>query len=88
MVRVLSEIPVELMQNLLAKMGTVLWRRANGIDETTVIPYHEQKLITTEHTCQQNTIDLAFLNSELTRMTEKISYQLRNQNRLTGCETK
>ncbi len=85
--KVLSEIPVELMHNLLGKSGTELWRRANGIDETPVIPYQEQKSISTEQTFQQDTIELRFLNSELTRMTESIAFELRSQNRLTGCVT-
>lgn len=86
-VKTLSEIPVEFLQNLLGKNGTELWRRANGIDETPVVPYHEQKSISTEHTFQQDTIDTAFLHQELVRMTEKIAYTLRRQNRLTGCVT-
>lgn len=86
-VKVLSEIPVEMMQNLLGKNGTELWRRANGIDESPVIPYHEQKSISTEHTFQQDTINVEFLNSELVRMTEKIAFDLRKQNKLTGCVT-
>lgn len=86
-VKTLSEIPVELLQNLLGKNGTELWRRANGIDETPVVPFHEQKSISTEHTFQQDTIDTSFLHSELVRMTEKIAYTLRKQNRLTGCVT-
>lgn len=86
-VKVLSEIPVELMQNLLGKNGTELWRRANGIDESPVIPYHEQKSISTENTFQQDTIDINFLQSQLVRMTEKIAFELRNQDRLTGCVT-
>jgi DNA polymerase-4 len=86
-VRVLSKIPVELLQNLLGKWGTELWRKANGIDETPVVPYHEQKSISTEHTFQQDTIDIKFLNSELVRMTEKIAFELRSQNKLTGCVT-
>lgn len=86
-VKVLSEIPIELMQNLLGKKGTELWRRANGIDETPVIPYHEQKSISTENTFQRDTIDIEFLNSELVRMTEKIAFDLRKQNKLTGCVT-
>lgn len=86
-VKVLSEIPVELMQNLLGKNGTELWRRANGIDESPVIPFHEQKSISTENTFQQDTIDMKFLHSELVRMTEKIAFDLRKQNRLTGCVT-
>ena len=40
-VKVLSEIPVEMMHNLLGKTGSELWRKSNGIDETPVIPYHE-----------------------------------------------
>ena len=86
-VKVLSEIPVEMMQNLLGKSGTDLWRKANGIDETPVVPFHEQKSISTENTFQQDTIDINFLNSELVRMTEKIAFDLRQQDKVTGCIT-
>jgi DNA polymerase IV len=86
-VKVLSEIPVEMMENLLGKSGIDLWRKANGIDETPVIPYHEQKSISTETTFQTDTIDMAFLHSQLVRMTEEIAFQLRQQNKLTGCVT-
>lgn len=86
-VKVLSEIPVELMQNLLGKSGAELWRRANGIDESPVIPYREQKSISTENTFQQDTINVDFLKAQLTRMTESIAYELRKQNKLTGCIT-
>jgi len=86
-VKVLSEIPVEYLQNLLGKWGTELWRKANGIDDSPVIPYREQKSISTENTFQQDSIDLQFLNKELVRMTENISFELRSQNKLTGCIT-
>ena len=86
-VKVLSEIPIEMLQNLLGKNGTELWRRANGIDNSPVIPYHEQKSISTESTFESDTIDLGFMYGALTRMTEKIAFQLREQNRLTGCVT-
>ncbi|MEP7317699.1 MAG: DNA polymerase IV, partial [Panacibacter sp.] len=86
-VKILSEIPVEMMQNLLGKSGIDIWRKANGIDETPVVPYLEQKSISTENTFQQDTIDIRFLNSELVRMTEKIAFELRRQNKLTGCVT-
>lgn len=84
-VKTLSEIPVALMQNLLGKNGSELHRRANGIDESPVIPYREQKSISTEHTFETDTIDITFLYQQLTRMTEKIAFELRSQNRLTGC---
>lgn len=86
-VKVLSDIPVEMLQNLLGKNGTELWRRANGIDDTPVIPYHEQKSVSTENTFSQDTIDLQFIHRELIRMTEKIAFELRRQNKLTGCVT-
>lgn len=84
-VKTLSEIPVSMMQNLLGKNGIELSHRSNGIDETPVIPYHEQVSISTEQTFQQDTIDMNFLNSELVRMTEKIAFELRQQNKVTGC---
>ncbi|OQP65241.1 DNA polymerase IV [Niastella vici] len=86
-VKVLSEIPVEMMENLLGKPGIDLWRKSNGIDETPVVPYYEQKSISTETTFQTDTIDTEFLHSQLVRMTEEISFQLRQQNKLTGCVT-
>ena len=84
-VSTLSEIPVPLMQNLLGKNGTELHRRANGIDESPVIPYKEQKSISTEQTFDTDTIDLLFLHQQLARMTQKIAFELRSQNRLAGC---
>ena len=86
-VKTLSEIPVELLQNLLGKNGVELWRRANGIDESPVVPYHEQKSISTEITFDKDTIDVNFLNGQLVRMTEKIAFELRSQHKLTGCVT-
>ena len=86
-VATLSAIPVEMLQNLLGKNGTELWRKANGIDETPVVPFHEQKSISTENTFQTDTIDINFLHAQLVRMTENIAFQLREENKLTGCVT-
>lgn len=86
-IRSLSEIPMEMLASLLGKNGIALWRKAQGIDETPVIPYHEQKSISAEHTFQQDTIDMDFLHSQLARMTEQIAFQLRSENKLTGCIT-
>lgn len=86
-VETLAKIPIELMINLLGKPGADLHRKANGIDESPVVPFHEQKSISTENTFQQDTTDLKFLTAELVRMTEKIAFQLRTENKLTGCIT-
>lgn len=86
-IKTLSEIPMEYMANLMGKSGIELWRKSNGIDESPVVPYREQKSISTESTYQQDTIDIHFLKTELIRMTEKIAFELRSQNKLTGCVT-
>ena len=86
-IHILSQIPVEMMTNLLGKNGIELWRRANGIDETPIVPYHEQKSIGTENTFDSDTIDMHFLHRELVRMTERIGFELRDTNKLTGCIT-
>ncbi|UIR56585.1 DNA polymerase IV [Sphingobacterium sp. SRCM116780] len=86
-IKVLSEIPVPMMQNLLGKNGVDLSRKANGIDFTPIVPYSEQKSMGTEETFEQDTIDVYFLKSELIRMTERMTFQLRQQQRLTGCIT-
>ena len=86
-IKVLASIPVEMMETLLGKNGIDLWRKANGLDESPVIPYHEQKSISTERTFQTDTIDMHFLHAELVRMTESIGFELRNQDKLTGTVT-
>jgi DNA polymerase IV len=86
-ISILSQIPVEMLINLLGKNGIELWRKANGIDETPIVPYHEQKSIGTENTFESDTIDIQFLHKELVRMTEKIAFELRSNNKLAGCVT-
>jgi DNA polymerase-4 len=84
-VKILSEIPVIMMHNLLGKNGIELHKRANGIDETPVIPFREQQSVSAEQTFDSDTIDMVFLHKELVRMTEKIAFELRSKNKLTGC---
>jgi DNA polymerase-4 len=86
-VKTLSEIPIEMLHTLLGKNGIELWHRANGIDEAPVIPFREQKSVSTENTFQHDTIDVDFLHSQLVRMTENIAFQLRDQQKLTSCVT-
>ncbi len=69
----------------MGKNGTELWRRANGIDDTPVVPYQEQKSISTENTFESDTIDITYMQAQLVKMTEKIGFELRNQNKLAGC---
>jgi DNA polymerase-4 len=84
-IRTLSEIPVEMLETMMGVTGVELWRKANGIDESPVIPYREQKSISTERTFETDTIHMGRLHSELVRMTEAVGFDLRKQDKLTGC---
>jgi DNA polymerase-4 len=86
-VKTLSEVPISLLEAWMGKTGIALWKKANGIDESPVVPYYEQKSVSTESTFPADTIDMEFLHAELVRMTEKIAFELRQQNKLTGCVT-
>lgn len=83
----LGQIPPEMMEKVLGKNGIEIWKKANGIDSTPVIPYWEQKSISAERTFDTDTTDLRLLNSTLVGMVEKIAYELRKEERLTSCIT-
>ncbi len=83
----LSLIPAEMIEKVLGKNGIVIWKKANGIDSTPVQPYFEQKSISTEHTFDQDTIDVIMLNEKLVSMVDRIAFDLRKQQKLTSCVT-
>ena len=84
-VRTVQEMPMDVMQRVLGKNGTVIWKRANGIDNTPVIPFCERKSISTERTFDKDTIDVVKLRGILIAMTENLAYQLRRGEKLTAC---
>jgi DNA polymerase IV len=86
-IQTVQEMPVELMERLLGESGVIIWKKANGIDNTPVIPYSERKSISTEETFQTDTIDVNALRNIIVSMTEKLGFQLRNQKKLTSCIT-
>jgi DNA polymerase-4 len=83
----LRNIPSERLEKLMGKNGLEIWKKANGIDFSPVISYSEQKSISTEHTFDKDTTDLARLNQLLVSMVEKIAFELRSQEKLTSCIT-
>jgi len=83
----LADIPKYMLEKMFGKEGTDLWRKANGIDDTPVVPFSEQKSISTQDTFTNDTIDVRFLEAQLVRMTEKIGFELRLQNKQAGCVT-
>ena len=86
-IQTVQEMPMELMHKVLGKNGLGIWKKANGIDNSPVIQYHERKSISTERTFDKDTTDMHKLKSILMAMTENLAYQLRRGNKLTACVT-
>ncbi len=86
-VATLREMPLNFLVSAFGKNGISLWNKANGIDDSPVVPYSEQKSISTECTFEEDTIDVKRLKSVLIAMVEKVAFQLREQKKLTSCIT-
>ena len=86
-IKTMQEMPAEIMERVLGQNGLIIWKKANGIDTTPVTPYSERKSLSTEQTFDKDTIDVAQLKAIMVSMTEKLTYQMRSEQKLTGCVT-
>ena len=86
-IQTVQEMPMELMHRVLGKNGLSIWKKANGIDNSPVMQYHERKSISTERTFNKDTTDVAKLKGIIIAMAENLAYQLRRGNKLTACIT-
>ncbi len=86
-IKTVQEMPINMMSKVFGKNGAVIWKKANGIDNTPVIKYHERKSISTERTFDKDTTNITKLKSIIVAMTENLIYQLRRGNKVTACVT-
>ncbi len=86
-VKTVQQMPMELMDRVLGKNGVVIWKKAQGIDNTPVVAWQERKSISLERTFEKDTTDVTKLKSLVVAMAENLAYQLRNGNKLTSCVT-
>lgn len=84
-IKTVQEMPMELMGTVLGKNGEVIWKKAQGIDNTPVIAWHERKSLSVERTFEKDTTDVEKLRNIVFAMAENLAYQLRNGNKLTAC---
>ena len=77
----------EKFEKLLGKSGFELWNRAQGGHTSVIKEYHESKSISKENTFHENVSDINFLLAEIVSMTEKISFELRKEEKVAGCVT-
>lgn len=86
-IKTIQEMPNEVVENVLGQNGIGLWKKANGIDNSPVIPYNERKSISTERTFDRDTTDINKLKSIMLAMAENLAFQLRRGKKLTACVT-
>ena len=81
----LSNQPVALLEKYFGRFGSDLWNKSNGVHSRKVVNSHQAKSISTENTFFENKTDINFLLTEVVRMTEKIAFELRQDNKIAGC---
>lgn len=84
-IKTVQELPLELLESGFGKHGRTIWMRAQGLDNSPLVPFHERKSISTERTYGKDTIDMVKLETTLFAMAENLAYQLRRANKMTGC---
>lgn len=75
------------LEHRFGKTGTDLYRKARGQYFSPISSYHEAKSISTESTFDKNRTDVPGMLEDLVKMTEKIAYELRSDNKMAGCVT-
>jgi DNA polymerase-4 len=83
----LSAVPPRLLEREFGKHGLSMWKKANGEDDSPVVPYREQDAISTERTFHADTIDMRFLHDQIRHQTAQLAYELRALGKLTACVT-
>jgi DNA polymerase-4 len=86
-IKSLSLTPVETLEQVMGKLGIIIWKKANGIDPSPVKPYSQRKSISTERTFETNQSDTIWLQQKLITMVEKVAYQIRNKQKLASVIT-
>ncbi|HMR84823.1 MAG TPA: DNA polymerase IV [Niabella sp.] len=83
----IANTPIETLEKKLGKWGRDLWRKANGIGSAELETEWNQKSMSHETTFHENQTNVDFLHTQLVRLTEKNAYDLRQDEKLTGCLT-
>ena len=84
---VLSQMPLKMLEKTFGKLGTTLWERANGIDNSPIVPYHDPKSASKEITFEKDTTDIDFLRRVLIKLVEELCYDLRKSGFCACCIT-
>ena len=81
----LQRVELRFLETVFGKHGRYIWERANGIDESVIVPSSDRKSISTENTFETNVSDKRVLETVLVSMTEELAYKLRKENKVASC---
>ena len=76
----IRRFPRDLLEKHFGKAGEHFYLLANGIDDRPVVPAHDAKSVSNEHTFDVDVNDLDTMQNTLFRLSEKVAYRLRDQN--------
>ena len=81
----LQKVNVKFLEAVFGKMGTYIYNKANGIDDSEIIPHGDRKSISTETTFHNDVNDKRTLENVLVSMTEELAGKLRRENKVSSC---
>lgn len=75
----------EQLEQLMGQMGSELHNKALGIDYGPVVNFRQRKSVSKERTFSEDTKDIIYLKSILTKLLEQVAFTLREKNLLSSC---
>jgi DNA polymerase-4 len=81
----LQRVELKFLETVFGKHGRYIWERANGIDESEIVPHGDRKSISTENTFAADVNDKRTIETVLVSMTEELAYKLRKENKVASC---
>jgi len=86
-IETLQQMELFTLQRVLGENGVSIWKKANGMDNSPVLPYREQKSMSKETTFENDTTDMTLLRRTMLSMTDELAFDLRKEGRLASCLT-
>ncbi|MNS37479.1 DNA polymerase IV [compost metagenome] len=86
-IHTLQQMEVFTLRQVLGENGVTIWNKANGMDNSIVVPFRDQKSMSKENTFEADTIDMDRLRKTLAGMVDALSFELRRDGKLAGCIT-
>jgi DNA polymerase-4 len=73
------------MFRIMGQNGVTLWQKGNGIDNTPVVPYRENRSVSDQRDFTTETINVERIRALIATMVTELAYELRKQRKLTAC---